>query len=131
MQTIALSDYVTGEAAGRLAVETNPEAKLKSILDSSSKNLLLSTVYSGQDRHFLLPVIQTERFNDDPSYLIVRYLADLPAVNERYIFKHIGLVAHINGLQKLVWRERCTLTNTQKSIHFDIPLFSRMDGPQA
>lgn len=128
MQKIPVRNYSNhDEITDYILIEDNPELKFKSILDSTSKFLMLSCVHLGQEKHFLFPTFKIERTISDPLYLFIRHVVEMPATDVKLLFQHIGLVANCGGVKKLIWRERCVLHNTSKEIHLDIPMFAKME----
>lgn len=128
MQKIPIRDYKSDEQIVEyVVVEENAENRLKSILDSASKFIVLTTNRFGLEKHFLFPVVKTERACDS-MYSTIRYVVELPVSESRFIFLHIGLVSLIGGVKKLIWRERCVLQSTNSKVHLDILLFTKMEG---
>lgn len=131
MQTIPTHDYngdvEVFDSVDRVVVEHDSEIKMKSLLDNSSKWLVLSTTYRGHVKNYVFEVLRSYRMTDEPTCLSIRFAAELPKIAARMNFHHIGVVANIGGVQKLIWRERCSLANTNVDVVIDVMLFMKME----
>jgi len=110
-----------------IVVEEVPETRINAVLSDGPKHLIVSALYRGLEVNYLLPVTHVEKFNQDQQYYGVRFIADKPKMETPIMFTKIGLVVPIGGIKRLVWYERCVLTNRLTDIFMEVNLFMKLE----
>jgi len=126
LKVLDVHDYKSEEVSGVLVIQTKCGDRIRAVLNSAPKKLMLWAMVNGKHLRFIFPIHNPSETGDE-IYATRRFISDIPDLGRSYVFTRIGLVTNDAGINTLVWCERCHEKTSGGRVTFDVNLATKME----